>query len=508
MRVIILPFILSFAPLLVLAQNDVDDLPVKTMDIMFDNDLFPNGSDNDYTTGLKFRLMTEALNWEVPGLLKFKSRFKEEQPLPSHLFNSRKKEYNFTYNGFEVGLVYFTPDSLTSDRVILTQRPFASLQYFRLSLVSMSKIRDWRLHNGSHYRELNTAITIGLTGGPAAESLQRWMHEQLLKKPHIVPVGWPNQIGKTKNIVIANYLIDYSQLLNNSLLIPLKSKHSIYNKSIYNVFQWYNLHGGIRLNIGTMMNDVSFYFPINFLNVNRQYEYYIDFFREGFSDIPHGTVDPMRQKPSWSIPENNYLHGLSDELERQIDAWRDLNDGEYHRAIEQAIQERELALDQIANDTESHDKTVDELHQLIQISRRMKTCKAYREFYRDGSKKYFRNHSFKIFILPLLRYVAHNGFLQGPLLYNNAQDHTIRYIQPWVFQLELGLNWKIGAVELEYKPYIFRTKEYPKQAPKNAEGVIPRLEEASALIVPQTWHSWSSLMIRINPGMIYDRIKS
>ena len=494
-------------------QTTKDVLPVKTFELTFDNDLFPNGSDRDYTTGLICRLVTESIAWKIPGLLKFQNRFPEDN-LPLGLYNSGKKEYNYSFQIFETGLAYYTPDSLRFTGLIKTQRPYSSLQYFKLGLKSISKVRDWELLNASHFREMNTSITIGLTGGSAAESLQRWMHEQLLKKPEIIPLGWPNQIGKTKNIPIINYSIEYQQLYENSLLQPLRCKGNFYERNRYNVFQWYNLIGGARLNIGTMLNDVSVFFQLNIININRQYEHYLDFFREGRADNPHGGVEPKyckrkcKQVDKWEIKPNHYIFGYTDRVENEIKKWSGLTKDEFCKKVEEITKPMIEVLESETLSPEYYDSIALEVKQFKTAYQRVKKSNRFLNYYSDPNYKYFNQHSFKLFIRPTGKFVAHNGFLQGPLLYDNAEDHVIRYIQPWVFQCEFGLSWKIGGLEIEYSPYILRTKEYPKQFPKGEDQIIPLLpNDNRGLIIPSNVHYWSSVTIKLNPAMMYEAIK-
>lgn len=154
--------------------RDADYAAIFTFGI--ENDIF-NGSDRDYTNGVRASLLSAENNF--PSWLDDVA-----SSLPFFDASGHKRW------GFEVGQSIFTPTNYELRDPPLTERPYAGWLYGSANLIS---------DTGS--RLDNLQLTLGVVGpASGAEQVQETVHD-LIGSPH--PNGWQHQLHNEPGIVVS-----------------------------------------------------------------------------------------------------------------------------------------------------------------------------------------------------------------------------------------------------------------------------------------------------------------
>ncbi|MDQ3143046.1 MAG: lipid A deacylase LpxR family protein [Bacteroidota bacterium] len=523
--------------------------PVKHIEIATDNDVFGKfigiKSDNDFTTGIRIKVITDRLRFAIPFFIGFNRpqsipKF-GEQPLDIN-YNNLDESYFRDFQHFEANLIYYTPDNLRADTIITQDRPYASYQY--LAMGRISDIRKPIRLGGNTFARMETQLQLGLVGGPAAESLQRWYHRNLNKEAPD-PQGWKNQIGLNRNIPVFNYLLKYDLLMLNKWVtkrnIPLKRKnYSTKNYSNYNIFQWMNTLLGFQLNAGSVFNDFEAGIQFNLFNLNHQNDYYLVPYDGRSALFPSGGVNPNSlkiQEDSLNL-EEYYLkliykpddYPVNDKVKAVIkkvigDVDDDLPIKKKVAAFKQKIIEELIKANYKQTKTESKkdistwskeaqtpvEKKIDSsfklnvetiaiLNDIINQMSIIVSKNAFATYYLDPNPKFYnQSFSFRMYTQFRGRFVAHNGLLQGPLFYNRKDnEHTLRYIKPLVGTIVTGIDMRYKAFNADVS-YTFRTSEY--EGHEVDEGVLKNVVD------PRKIHVWGTIKIGVSPCYLAENNK-
>jgi len=147
--------------------------------------LFINNDDENYTGGLNLELtMTRWNVW---------------QP-----FYKLSEDFNF--QKLSIGGTGYTPQNLTSETVVFWDRPYASLTYLSIGLLSQNETKN---------ASLISKLYLGLVGSSGPGKVQYFLHDRHVfgtTRPN--PQGWDNQIGFDGSFVL-NYNVRYMKDLSN-----------------------------------------------------------------------------------------------------------------------------------------------------------------------------------------------------------------------------------------------------------------------------------------------------
>lgn len=500
-------FYLLAAPFALSQDNKVGDFGIKSIKIHFDNDVFFH-TDQDYTTGLRIKVVTEPLKMRIPLLFGFPRT--ENTFRPTGLRKGDVLTYNF--QTFGAALNFFTPGNIAAYGLIYNQRPYASNQTFSIGRIGIRKYYNPNFFNESTYEKISSRLTIGLTGGPAGPNLQRAFHNLIGAQ---IPHGWHNQIGGNRNIFFANYYLGFESLATGSMIYPLKKKKTHPLQQVYNSYQWYNIILGMGINLGTLHNNVSVYGRFNLFNFNRHYKYYLRFYGSEKALIPHinsaylsaytGENEDLAAFVRQQFPPS--AHGLSNHLldSKVQDIFRQMaldTQAVAQMNIQKRVLEKRNSRGEIDN-TKSMDEIKAELIASDMIYYRFQ---AWKNFYLQEKMKYINSRwDFSFFIRPVLTYVAYNGNLQGPLFADLEDDYTIRYINPLVFRLETGFTLRKGIFQINLSHNI-RSRQVPVHCTIDGIFDISHCPE-SHIIRLDRWHQWLNITLKLYPGMIGRSIK-
>lgn len=113
------------------------------------------------------------------------------------LLKIKGRNPNIIGNSFSFGTSVFTPQNIGTPKVVIGDRPYASLVF-----VSSKKMRIWQdLANGQDELVVYTELNVGLIGSDLGDTLQTKIHRNKIKNnpnnPHNrpIPQGWSNQIS-------------------------------------------------------------------------------------------------------------------------------------------------------------------------------------------------------------------------------------------------------------------------------------------------------------------------
>lgn len=158
-------------------NNDILQEPDNSgWSLHMDNDLFtPRKHDRDYTGGLSLTLAGRRISsWPVsldPALTQVNRWLGIDDPEVTHL------------HSLQVGIAAFSPEDISNPELNRNDRPYASLLYLANSQVQLLDERT----------AIQTTFTVGVLGSPAAEYLQKGIHNLTQSDP---PQGWRHQIAR------------------------------------------------------------------------------------------------------------------------------------------------------------------------------------------------------------------------------------------------------------------------------------------------------------------------
>lgn len=496
-------------------------LGILAMEVYFDNDILFGRSDEDYTTGLRLRTTLEAFRFNVPFLFGFadydgRHSSKREQLKPQKIFN---------FQTLEIGLNYFTPTKIDTQVVMYNQRPYASNQYVQIGRESIRKRYSSSFQNESVYEKLGTRILIGLTGGPAAASLQRGMHRLLTNlgsdySPE--PEGWKNQIGGERNLLIINYNLEYEALIAGTLIRTKKSNlRSLIDGSenpynVYKTYQDFNYLFQSSMNVGNLLNTLQVGFRFNFLNINRHNQYYLKYFEDNQQIYPHNNSSyllDIKKKCFCDEPGDSdwdTYANYSKMILEKYPSYKQDTINELMKNQQSLIErfsltdlisvQRELVSRQSRSNTqnENESKEMEALMLLSDLSD--KQFRSLRNMLLAPNKYFLIDYDFHVFLTIHGTFVGHNGNIQGPLFANTSDDYTIRYINPIIGNASLGFEYRRGSTALRFSANL-RTREIPSQCNQENIFVLEQCEP-NFFIDLKKYHMWGNISIVHYPGML------
>jgi hypothetical protein len=508
----------SSAP--VQANSDIPDivLPInidplfKAINLEFHNDK-PFKTDQDFTTELSIQAITKL--WEVPLPLIGFDRKTGYTLRPGTISETR----NFQKITTAIG--YYTPKgSRLSDSLVLHDtRPYASLQHLEIGRISERLIYDYEAAK-YYYTQLTSALTVGLTGGQAAQNLQYWFHKKIATKS-VIPEGWHNQIGGLSNQLVVNYLVGYQYLLTNSRIketFPCRWNNQTSPIRITSTFQLINVLNGIKVNVGSWRNDVTANFRVNLFNINTASQYFSGFDNGNYVGYPGGMSHGRRNKV---ITNPNSL------MDRQYP----INYGLLQYPVKN-IPDKKIVFSNGENDiTHTILGVVDTLNNRNSLQENLKSVQPTAEVNKPASPEmrgvspstdtptlpeskreirlYGRPFSFQLFANFEGKFVAHDGSLQGVLFYRRNTNPTyLRLIHPLQLMTTLGVYMRWGAVTIT-GGVIMRTREY------YTHQSDPRIDPANPTAPPRRFtvntiddrklHSWAFIRFDYLPSYAFEQ---
>ena len=157
----------------------VFETPEKTIvTLVIENDSLGGGTDNNYTSGVRFNFMN--VNATFPPLA-----HKIDKLIPTFEINNTSSiHYSFGQN-------LYTPRDITQSQVSNNDRPWAAFLYGSLGMVTLTD---------NHTDEVEA--TFGVVG-PAAlgKPAQHFIHKHLTNSP--IPKGWSHQLKNEPGIILA-----------------------------------------------------------------------------------------------------------------------------------------------------------------------------------------------------------------------------------------------------------------------------------------------------------------
>lgn len=141
----------------------------KVFTLVLENDLFGNGTDQNYTNGLRLTYLNTAA--EFPELAD-----KVAELVPTFDINETSSVF------YSIGQNLYTPDAIENPAQDLSDRPWAAYLYGAIGMLTQT---------GNHLDEVEAAVGVV---GPAAlgEQTQKFVHKYVSDSP--VPRGWDNQL--------------------------------------------------------------------------------------------------------------------------------------------------------------------------------------------------------------------------------------------------------------------------------------------------------------------------
>lgn len=181
-----------------------------------------NNNDENYTGALKLEVQLPNPKKHIPHF-----RFKD-----STATNDIR---------FGLGATAYTPQKLEISTVAIGDRPYASLIFVNIGNTSFLEKKNKRLQ---------TDWILGLMGTNIPGNAQSYIHEHhWLGSERPVPMGWNNQIGYDKYLIL-NYNTNYQQKLT-----------SLFNDYI-------EINGLGKIDIGNYMINLQTGMKFAFLNIN------------------------------------------------------------------------------------------------------------------------------------------------------------------------------------------------------------------------------------------------
>lgn len=472
------------------------DIPVnsdplfKSVSLGFQNDkIF--ATDQDFTTELDFQVITKLWEIKLPHIgFDRNTGYKLK---PGMVVESR----NFQKLATTIG--YYTPskEDLANPDPIHTTRPYASLQALDIGRISERLIYNYQAEK-FYYTNINSVLTLGLTGSPAAQNLQYWFHDKI-SKGSVNPEGWHNQIGGMTNQLIVNYQLGYRFLFYYSRLgettrfgyedgVPLEEAGT---------FQWINSIGGLKLNIGNWRIDVTASGRFNFLNINMAEQYFCGYDNGNFVSFPGGMIASKKAKNGKKPIE--ILHGQFPVNYTDLEYPVDLIPRE--KIVFEQDSSRvneEMAIPGVVKKLNDRIEFIDDLREVANQKSRKESGKPER------LKLYNAPFSFHTFAEIELKCVAHDGSLQGVLLYNKNTNPTyLRLIHPFQAMVSLGAQARWMAFVLDVGAAL-RTREYYAHESyfRDPDGNPYKVEPLGNF-----FHKWGFIRLSFHPSFVYERNK-
>ncbi len=149
--------------------------------INYENDVFANKADENYTQGYNLELV-------LP--------FFQKNPINHLFFKLENADYKYGISWEHIG---FTPNDYGNREIQFGDRPFASALYLKSFAIATDTSRNFRV---------SQSLSLGMIGKVAfGDEMQTGIHKIIESE---IPRGWRNQI---RNDVMLNYRLDFEKQL-------------------------------------------------------------------------------------------------------------------------------------------------------------------------------------------------------------------------------------------------------------------------------------------------------
>lgn len=450
------------------------DPAIKSISIGTSNDIL-FGTDHDFTTDLELQIVTKPWKVKLPFLIGVDNKTNGYTIGPGHIREAR------TFQQIGLLLAYYTPaqEYLKEKDPLYTTRPYASIQSIEIGKISERLTHDYQAGR-DYYSRLHSKLMVGLTGGPAAQNLQYWFHDRILKNPEINPEGWHNQMGGMSNQLVVNYHLGYAFKWGQSPIIPSQKARYKVNDTLsvhfIKTYQNFNGIGSIKINVGNWRNDIALNYRVNLFNINMATQYFAGYDNGNYALVP-GGLPHMKKKIMQDYPEallqNQYLINYRDlrypnEKIKEDQGFKFLSKG-------------------ILSRTPFH---VPE----IQIAPKTQT---------NALKVYNRPFAFQTYFDADVKFVAHDATLQGVLFYpRDSNPNYMRLIHPFQAMASFGTLFRFGGTAIDVGTTM-RSREYYEHI---SDSIDPKTQElANVIPIANTFHWWNYIRVTINPNYYYEK---
>jgi hypothetical protein len=232
-------------------ETDTMYRPFYGLRIFTENDFFSplaSNKDDNYTGGLKGDFITNQLQF-----LRFGNLF-------------TKKKWNIVIQNISYGFTVFTPQDLANDKIVKTDRPYASYEFVSAGSSFFKRSTKKNI--------VGYEIFLGQIGSQTGKNFQTHIHENhWFGTTRPVPQGWRYQIANGGAI---------------ALHIKVFSEKNVFETNNLQNFRWLQCSWMNEINAGQYLINYAQSFRFNLFNVNRV-------FGESFSGIQYSglpTVAP------------------------------------------------------------------------------------------------------------------------------------------------------------------------------------------------------------------------